>query len=305
MGKAIQGVYQIRNKLDGRCYVGSSRDVRGRWKGHRHLLKGGRHHSPRLQRAWMRDGESAFEFRILEVVNEVRDLPCVEQAWIDFLHAYAPRGGYNVLPFAGRTFGRKHPPERIEQIRMATKRRARSYEVVWPHGEVEIVHNLSDFCAGHGFTAHLFRAAALSGGLTSGGFRVRKVGEPAPVLTPKPSKYILRHPDGREEPFRNIAEMARRIGVHDTALRDCIKGRSRHAKGFSAWPIGTSLEVQVASMKANKPRWRVVSDKGQVSEVPSLMAYAEDHGLKYSSFYAAAKAGRPYQGHRAAPILGG
>jgi group I intron endonuclease len=60
------GVYQIRCRVSGKLYVGSSVRIHQRWAEHRRHLRLGRHASPRLQRAWNKHGEENFAFSILE-----------------------------------------------------------------------------------------------------------------------------------------------------------------------------------------------------------------------------------------------
>lgn len=60
------GVYMIRNTINGHFYIGSSVDMRNRVLKHRNELRGGKHANPRLQKAWIKYGEDAFGFEILE-----------------------------------------------------------------------------------------------------------------------------------------------------------------------------------------------------------------------------------------------
>ena len=49
------GIYQIRNKINGKIYIGSSADKKGilqRWKQHVKDLKNNIHHNKHLQTAW-------------------------------------------------------------------------------------------------------------------------------------------------------------------------------------------------------------------------------------------------------------
>src|SRR3990167_1182264 len=76
------GVYAIAHQPTGRCYVGSSRDIMSRWKGHVSRLSHGNHHASELQILWRRDGSEAFTFVILEQCH-IEDLSLREQAWLD------------------------------------------------------------------------------------------------------------------------------------------------------------------------------------------------------------------------------
>ena len=86
------GVYQIRNIIDGKTYVGSSGNALKRWYRHRSALRRGQHHSEKLQRAWVKHGEANFVFEMLEACL-IPDLRTREQWWMDHLQSYIL--GYN------------------------------------------------------------------------------------------------------------------------------------------------------------------------------------------------------------------
>ncbi len=70
------GVYAIVNLVEGKQYVGSSKDLRRRWRDHWNELQSNKHSNAHLQRAFNKYGEAAFEFRILqEVVSEEELIP--------------------------------------------------------------------------------------------------------------------------------------------------------------------------------------------------------------------------------------
>ena len=77
------GVYAIIHTLSGRRYIGSSIHVELRWAEHRRMLERGRHQSPRLQRAWRRDGSDAFQFVVVEEVANATQLIAREQVYLD------------------------------------------------------------------------------------------------------------------------------------------------------------------------------------------------------------------------------
>lgn len=115
------GVYSIRNKVNGKRYVGSAAvSIRERLVNHRSMLRRGRHYSIHLQRAWSKYGERQFEFTVLE-----RCLPndCVlrEQVWLDFFRSYDPRRGYNTCRAAGSVLGLRHSPETLARLSTASR----------------------------------------------------------------------------------------------------------------------------------------------------------------------------------------
>lgn len=98
------GIYQIRNLVNGKRYIGSAVCIRKRWSEHRNDLRSGRHHSVALQRAWARYGENSFEFLVVENCPK-HDLIRREQIYID------ARSEYNICKQAGSSLGVKHSAE--------------------------------------------------------------------------------------------------------------------------------------------------------------------------------------------------
>lgn len=76
-------VYAIINSVNNKRYVGSTFNIKERWKYHSYLLKKGKHHSIALQRAYNKYGENAFRFEVLENDIEIRNLIKREQFYID------------------------------------------------------------------------------------------------------------------------------------------------------------------------------------------------------------------------------
>jgi group I intron endonuclease len=99
------GIYQIRNILNNKVYIGSSYNIEGRWYQHKYLLKKGKHHSYLLQKAWDEHGEGNFEFEVIELNLNREVLFEREQYWMDTFNVI--EDGYNVSPIAGKNVGRK------------------------------------------------------------------------------------------------------------------------------------------------------------------------------------------------------
>jgi len=64
------GIYAITNKVTGRRYIGRSIDIGRRWQAHLLGLSRGRHYNIHLQRAWLRYGDQAFVFSVIETVDD-------------------------------------------------------------------------------------------------------------------------------------------------------------------------------------------------------------------------------------------
>lgn len=93
----ISGVYCICNRVSGELYVGHAFDIVMRWYQHRKCLRNGTRLSHRFLKAWRTFGEGAFEFIIVEAIENptVELLEVREQHYLD---TWAPE--YNVARFA-------------------------------------------------------------------------------------------------------------------------------------------------------------------------------------------------------------
>jgi group I intron endonuclease len=103
------GIYEICNIVNGKSYIGSAVSLYSRWNAHICDLRHGRHHSQKLQRAWIKYGESSFVINIIELINDKLDLLRKEQEWINKYNCV--HEGYNVAPVAGNCLGVKHSKE--------------------------------------------------------------------------------------------------------------------------------------------------------------------------------------------------
>lgn len=83
----VRGIYKIVNKVDGKYYVGSSKNITqgrtSRWKRHVRRLQPNKHGNVKLQRAWNKYGKGSFEFVILEIVPDGKELFATEQRYLD------------------------------------------------------------------------------------------------------------------------------------------------------------------------------------------------------------------------------
>lgn len=85
----VSGVYQIVNELNGKRYIGSSKNIHERIQHHRSELRRNCHHSPHLQNAYNKYGENKFYFSILETCENVRDtILFLEQKYLDLNPEY-------------------------------------------------------------------------------------------------------------------------------------------------------------------------------------------------------------------------
>lgn len=94
------GVYSITNIIDGRKYIGSSKDIKKRLYKHTYDLNMNQHHNERLQKAWNTFGEDNFKFKVAEECR-YDELEETENCWIEYESATDEEYGYNIY---GRNF---------------------------------------------------------------------------------------------------------------------------------------------------------------------------------------------------------
>lgn len=122
------GIYAIVNTLNNKKYVGSSGNLRKRYRQHFNELSKNKHINIHLQRAFNKYGKDAFEFWILEECENIRDtLLTIEQKWID------SDGDYNICKLASHPYGEVYSGHEIteehkERIRDSNRNRVWSKE---------------------------------------------------------------------------------------------------------------------------------------------------------------------------------
>ena len=104
------GIYQIRNLINGKRYIGSAVNFGKRWRNHKCLLRTGAHKNAHLQAAWNKHGEGSFVFEVL-LECEVEELIEYEQLCLE---EECPE--YNICKVAGSSLGRMHTEETKKKL---------------------------------------------------------------------------------------------------------------------------------------------------------------------------------------------
>lgn len=94
------GIYKIENKVNGKVYIGQSKCIEYRWWRHKRDLNANEHENIYLQNSWNKNGETAFEFILIEECLE-EELNDKEIYWIQQYDSY--KNGYNLTLGGGGT----------------------------------------------------------------------------------------------------------------------------------------------------------------------------------------------------------
>lgn len=110
------GIYCIKNRINGKTYIGQSINLNKRKNIHYYYLNNNKHDNAHLQYAWNKYGENNFEFEIL-LYCEPFELIKYEQF---FVNSYIPEMVYNIrLECVETNSGIKFSEEIREKLRKA------------------------------------------------------------------------------------------------------------------------------------------------------------------------------------------
>jgi hypothetical protein len=119
------GVYQIKNTVNGKRYIGSTKSFSARFQQHRYALERNTHHSKKLQNAWNKYGSCAFVFEKV-LVCSAENLLDYEQRLLDGYES-ASQKGYNQLCTAGSRQGTPHDEEVVSRMRLFQRSNRKKY----------------------------------------------------------------------------------------------------------------------------------------------------------------------------------
>ncbi len=117
-----RGIYKIINVINNKFYVGSAVDLKRRKTRHFSELRTGKHNNRHLQAAWVKYGEQAFVFVVVEELPEGVDLLAAENVWLkehagkDYCYNIGVDAVAPTLGWSGEkspTWGRKRTPEEL------------------------------------------------------------------------------------------------------------------------------------------------------------------------------------------------
>jgi len=120
MRKVIKsGIYKITNIINGKSYIGSSKNIDARFWEHMKKLYLNIHCNSHLQRSWNKYGKDSFTFGILELCPENKFIE-IEDFYISKYQTLNKKHGYNLLS-ANRQIYSQETREKMSKSRIGKK----------------------------------------------------------------------------------------------------------------------------------------------------------------------------------------
>lgn len=108
------GIYCIINKINGKMYLGSSINLKKRWRNHKDMLRSGCHPNLHLQSAWSAYGEENFEFVVVAYTDPDKAVVLED----NLLKNHFALFEYNIAKDAtAPMFGKKHSEESKQKMK--------------------------------------------------------------------------------------------------------------------------------------------------------------------------------------------
>ncbi len=196
------GIYEIRNIIDGKRYVGSSSRLKVRWNQHKTALNRNVHFNSLLQNAWNKHGERAFVYEVVESCP-TEQLMDREAFWIVEHRSHKTEWGYNFCktPRASR-LGCKASPETLEKMKRSLSGKN---------------HPLWGKKMTKRWIANMKRAVT---------------GIPKPT-SGKRGTFILKDPTGKVVEITGLREFCRRNGLVHSMLWRVARGKQKEYRGWT------------------------------------------------------------------------
>lgn len=211
-------VYEIRNLVNNRIYVGQTRrkDPQHRWGQHKSQLERGKHPNPALQNAWRKYGADSFRFSVVVETDSADELNSLEISGIEC---------------NGRTYNLKTGGQRgslSEESRDKLRRRFKGIplseehkaKLRGPRPHARIVRTPAQ-------ADHLRK---LFSGIPLGADHCTKL-----AIAHRPQGYpVLVSPSGEEFPnVVNLSAFSRSHGLTPGKLALVVNGKRNHHKGWT------------------------------------------------------------------------
>ena len=200
-------IYRIKNNITNQIYIGSSTDVKTRWKNHKicSINENDHHYNYPLMKAFREYGIDNFTFEIIEDAENYLDMILKEHNWIEKENCVFPNG-YNQTD---RTDSPMFDPE-ISYKMSQTKREKYGKKVCEIDNSNQILGTWNSLAEAEEQTGlNRFKISSVCSGtrLTTGGRKFRFLDENNQIIEPKAKVNKVQS--------NRITKTSRRVGAYD------------------------------------------------------------------------------------------
>lgn len=261
------GIYKIVNVVNQKLYIGSAAVFKNRKQQHLCSLRKGTHHNKYLQSDFLQYGEVAFEFHVLEVVDDSHmNRLLVEQTYIDKFFD-KQNMCYNVSPkinnwkLFGKLACKKHMSESAklrwtrDRETLCTARQQEKYrdtlskskstklwQFVDPDGQIVELYNLSKYCKEnllvrkHMRRLHVGEISQYKGWTAIGTDKNKALSDSKEKISHANNKrkktYTLINSNGSTTTIVGLKKFCRENGMHSAPILSLLKGEIKSCYGF-------------------------------------------------------------------------
>ena len=253
MSEKSCGIYKITNKVNGKVYIGQSRDIKRRWYEHRKVKGDYDRHSYPLYSAIEKYGIDNFEFEIIEQC-EIDELNNREIYWIDKFNALVEKmggNGYNLTKggqLCDTYVGTSDQGKRVYQYKLTGEFVAeyRNQQVaaraVGLKSNTAIVRAVKDCTISRGFQWRDFKTDKIS-----------------PYIKKSYRKKVYQYDlDGNFiRMFDDIQLAANYVGSSRSLIELCCEGNCGTGKGYM-WRYTYKQKIDPAKKMIQPSKWKPV-----------------------------------------------
>lgn len=223
----MTGIYGIRNKQNGKWYVGQAVDIEKRWREHKKQSKQYANAGLKLQRAFAKHGHAGFEWIVLEECSPDK-LDEREAYWIAQKGSF--ENGYNMTLGGGGRRGYTLSPETRAKIGEANRGPNN-----WLYGKSLPEETREKISASNKGKRTGQKASDETRNKQSASHKGRKFTDDhraaiSAAAINKKTKPVRCIDTGKEYPGMHEAE--RQTGISATCICRCCKGQKQHAGGM-------------------------------------------------------------------------
>lgn len=232
------GIYKLRNTLNGRFYIGSTRRFKERWTQHLKQLENGKHHNQFLLNDYRKCGTDVFEIVVLEIVVGEKELRLArEQNFLDQLYDNQQKC-YNLSPYAKSPDGVKQKERVIlDKANWGMSGKTHSNDSKAKMSIAKIGKKTGSehhmFGKHHTEEAKQKNALAHIGAKNSmfGRRQSKESNEKRRLTRSRPVEQLTK--DGSlVASFIGAKAASQATGIHHSAITNCVNGKAKSAGGY-------------------------------------------------------------------------